>query len=238
MLEEAPGRMQRVGKSLKSHFGIYLDSLEEIIGIMPKSKEVSNLMNRIITGLSHSHSMSVAQSASFFQQMQDMQSKSLYQLNLLQTQFQEFKTKNNIDLYFKKYLSDETRKQTLNLVDELMNDNEDWYDALKDYKESLDKLTYSETEARLQNFYDDLIMAQKGHLAIFREQTEDDEKELQRKQKNEKPLPAQIFNQEMEKVLGVNYVTGIQETGKRVVQQMLNKFVKPTATAEVQTESI
>ena len=86
MLEEAPGRMQRVGKSLKSHFGIYLDSLEEIIGIMPKSKEVSNLMNRIITGLSHSHSMSVAQSASFFQQMQDMQSKSLYQLNLLQTQ--------------------------------------------------------------------------------------------------------------------------------------------------------
>ena len=92
-------------------------------------------------------------------------------MNKITTQFKEFRIKNNLDEYFEKYLNDDTRKRTLALVDELMAE-EDWMEKLRDYKAYLDKLQYSDTEANLQSFHDDLVKAQKGRLKIFAEQTE------------------------------------------------------------------
>jgi len=55
-------------------------------------------------------------------------------------------------------LSDETRKTTLKLVDELMQED-DWLGRLKEYKEQLNSLNPSETEAKLKQFYDELMRA-------------------------------------------------------------------------------
>ena len=59
--------------------------------------------------------------------------------------------KNNLDEYFAKYLSDETRKQTLKLVSDLMVDIEEdtSMEKLRDYKDSLEKVVSSDASARL-----------------------------------------------------------------------------------------
>ena len=53
-----------------------------------------------------------------------------------------------------------------------MHEDLDWMEKLMEYKAYLDKLQYSDTETKLQSFYDDLIAAQKGRLAIFADQNE------------------------------------------------------------------
>ena len=53
-----------------------------------------------------------------------------------------------------------------------MHEDLDWMEKLMEYKAYLDKLQYSDTEAKLQSFHDDLIAAQKGRLAIFADQNE------------------------------------------------------------------
>ena len=63
-------------------------------------------------------------------------------------QFSDFRLKNNLDEYFQKTLTDDTRKKTLKLVDELMNE-EDWMEQMREYKNYLDKLQYSDTESKL-----------------------------------------------------------------------------------------
>jgi hypothetical protein len=51
--------------------------------------------------------------------------KTQIEMIKIRKQFSEFRDKNNLDEYFSKSLTDETRKNTLKLVDELMNE-EDW----------------------------------------------------------------------------------------------------------------
>jgi hypothetical protein len=55
----------------------------------------------------------------------------------LTAEFDYFRRENSVDGYFQKYLSDDTRKQTLKLVDELMDFNEktDWARRLNSYKD-------------------------------------------------------------------------------------------------------
>ena len=65
--------------------------------------------------------------------MQILQKDSFAQLSEITQNFEEFKKKNSLDEYFKKYLSPETRKNTLKLVDELLQVEEN--DYLKEYKE-------------------------------------------------------------------------------------------------------
>ena len=106
--------------------------------------------------------------------------------------FSDFKMKNNLDDYFKKYLSDDTRKNTLKLVDSLMIED-DWLDQMKGYKEYLEKLQYSEAEQKLQMFYDDLIQAENGRFKIIAEQNEMAEETLSDNEKKP-PLPVALFN--------------------------------------------
>lgn len=69
----------------------------------------------------------------------------------LQEQLEDFKAKNNLDEYFSKFLTDETRKNTLKLVKELVVDieNDDSLDRLREYKDSLEKVVYSDAEGKL-----------------------------------------------------------------------------------------
>lgn len=60
-------------------------------------------------------------------------------------QFSKYRDDNNLDEYFLKTLSDDTRKNTLKLVDALMIE-EDWMEQMREYKNYLDKLQYSETD--------------------------------------------------------------------------------------------
>lgn len=55
----------------------------------------------------------------------------------------------------------------MKLVAELMSEEDFDMDRLRDYKDSLEKVQYSDAGAKLQNFYEDLMAAQNGHLAIF-----------------------------------------------------------------------
>jgi hypothetical protein len=64
------------------------------------------------------------------------QKKSFKELQEITDKFTEFKKKNNLDEYFQMYLSPETRKNTLKLVDEmLLTEDDHWTDYLKEYKE-------------------------------------------------------------------------------------------------------
>jgi hypothetical protein len=51
----------------------------------------------------------------------------------------DFKQNNNLDVYFEKYLTDDTRKNTLKLIGDLMEE-EDWMEKLTEYRAFLDKL--------------------------------------------------------------------------------------------------
>ena len=48
-------------------------------------------------------------------------------------------------------MTDDTRKNTLKLVSELVNDidNDDSLDKLREYKDSLEKVVYSDAEGKL-----------------------------------------------------------------------------------------
>jgi predicted nucleotidyltransferase len=96
-----------------------------------------------------------------------------------------------LDEYFEKTLTDETRKNTLKLVDELMVE-EDWYEKLAEYRSFLDKLQYSDTETKLQSFHDDLISAQKVRLTIFADQNEQAEHAIDEFM-NTPQMPVNIF---------------------------------------------
>ena len=66
--------------------------------------------------------------------------KNDFTIRKLTNEFEDYKAKNNLDEYFKKYLSDQTRKDTLKSIQELMDvDSKDnsWFDELQEYRESL-----------------------------------------------------------------------------------------------------
>lgn len=134
-----------------------------------------------------------------YQEMISIKMKTTLEVRKLTNQFQEFKNKNNLDEYFEKYLTDETRKNTLKLVDDLMVE-EDWMEKLMEYKAFLDKLQYSDTESKLQTFYDDLLASIKGRLVIFAEQNEQVEQTIDEFMKTPQ-MPVNIFKYEMEKTL-------------------------------------
>ena len=77
------------------------------------------------------------------------------ELRMLNEEYNVYKSKNSLDEYFEKFLTDETRKNTLTLVDDLMKE-EDWMEKLRQYKNGLDRLNYSETGNKLQELLDDL----------------------------------------------------------------------------------
>lgn len=114
---------------------------------------------------------------------------------LLTEQLEDFKAKNNLDEYFSKFLTDDTRKNTLKLVAELVNDIEqdDSLDKLREYKDSLEKVVYSDAEGKLKNFYDDLMKAQSGHLEIYARQTQQAEEDL-KESLGKPPIPTHVFN--------------------------------------------
>ena len=77
------------------------------------------------------------------------------ELRMLNEEYKVYRSKNSLDEYFEKFLTDETRKNTLTLVDDLMKE-EDWMEKLRQYKNGLDRLNYSETGNKLQELLDDL----------------------------------------------------------------------------------
>lgn len=159
MATKVDERLKTENEALGSFFGIYYENLVDLIQLIPKSNEFNLMIDRILDGLKRSHLTTLAFAQLMQKQMDDVRIKFRIESNIIKKQYQEFREKNNLDAYFTKYLSDETLKKTLFLVEDLMNDKEDWFDQMKDYKESLDKFNYSETETRLQNFYEDLLKA-------------------------------------------------------------------------------
>jgi hypothetical protein len=150
----------------------------------------------------------------------------------LTADFEEYKLQNNLDEYFAKHLNNDTRKTTLALVADLMK-TDDWYEKLQDYKESLNKFQPSESEAKLKQFYEDLMRAKDGYLSIYQKQTEQTEIDLEYKTKYEKPLPVQVFNAELEKEFGTKVSSGVVNAGKRVAGRLYKQFLRPTAEAAV-----
>ena len=113
------------------------------------------------------------------------------------------------------------------MVNDLLKDQEDWLEQMRDYKNSLDKLQYSDTEQKLQQYYDDLMLATKGHLSIYKDETEKDQQKLVTNVQIP-VLPSSLFDQEMKKVMESNYSHTVYSTGKKVVERLIAYYVKPT----------
>jgi hypothetical protein len=69
-------------------------------------------------------------------------------------------------------LDENTRKTTLKLVDEIMQED-DWMLKMRDYKEYLKGIRYSDMDAHLKYLYDDLNEAIHGHLRIHKEENDE-----------------------------------------------------------------
>ena len=80
-------------------------------------------------------------------------------------------------------------------MSELVNDieNDDSLDKLREYKDSLEKVVSSDAEGKLQNFYEDLMKAQNGHLEIYARQTQQAEEDL-KESLGKPPIPCHVFN--------------------------------------------
>ena len=158
--------------AIKFQQDIYLTSLQEISSSLSSKEQIhlSNAMTRISNGLKESSHQYTKMIDKLYQEMIQIKFRTSMEVQKINRQFQEFRDKNNLDEYFEKTLTDETRKNTLKLVADLMHEDLDWMEKLMEYKQYLDKLQYSDTETKLQTFHDDLINAQKGRLAIFADQ--------------------------------------------------------------------
>ena len=155
---------------------------------------------------------------------------------MLTEEYNIYKSKNSLDEYFEKYLTNETRKNTLHLVDELLQE-EDWMEKLRQYKNGLDRLNYSDTGNKLQEFYNDLMEAQTGRLAIYAEQTRQAEETIAESE-NQPCLPSAVYNQEFDKALDNKFNFGVYQTGRKVTERLYKRFVKPKSDSATQTESI
>ena len=83
-------------------------------------KSLYKLLDRIHNGITDSQSNYDKTMQNLFQEMTTIKKKRDQEMQALDQEFRDFRLKNNLDEYFKKYLSDDTRKQTLHLVDDLM----------------------------------------------------------------------------------------------------------------------
>ena len=55
------------------------------------------------------------------------------ELRMLNEEYARYRSKNSLDEYFEKYLTNETRKKTLKDIDELLQ-KEDWMEELRAYR--------------------------------------------------------------------------------------------------------
>jgi ClpP class serine protease len=102
-------------------------------------------MNRISAGLKDSSSQFTTMIDKIYAEMIQVKMKTQMEMIKITKQFSKYRDDNNLDEYFLKTLSDDTRKNTLKLVDALMIE-EDWMEQMREYKHYLDKLQYSETD--------------------------------------------------------------------------------------------
>ena len=68
----------------------------------------------------------------------------------LQAEFDKFKQANNLDYYFEKNLNKETRKQTVENVNQLLAENSAWYDEHENTKLNFDDIQESNAYENLQ----------------------------------------------------------------------------------------
>lgn len=168
--------------------------------------------------------------------MTNLQIKSDSEIEKLTEQFKEFRRKNNIDEYFFKHLNDQTRKDTVRLVNELEKE-ESWFVTLEEYKNYLNQLQYSDVLINLQSFHNELISMQKGQLQVYQEQNQEVEDNLS-KNMNKPPLPSNMFREEMDKTLEQKFNLSIYKTGKKVADRFIKKYVKQMKDNSCQTLSI
>ena len=100
-----------------------------------------------------------------------MREKQTADYNQIVQQFNEYRKNNNLDEYFAKHLNQDTRKQTLELVQQVCSREDDWVDQMTDYFNSLQKYQYSDTSVKLQSLTDDMN-AVKQRIAIYEEQNQ------------------------------------------------------------------
>lgn len=100
-----------------------------------------------------------------------MREKQAADYNQIVQQFNEYRKNNNLDEYFAKHLNQDTRKQTLELVQQVCSREDDWVDQMTDYFNSLQKYQYSDTSVKLQSLTDDMN-AVKQRIAIYEEQNQ------------------------------------------------------------------
>jgi len=100
-----------------------------------------------------------------------MREKQTADYNQIVQQFNEYRKNNNLDEYFAKHLNQDTRKQTLELVQQVCSREDDWVDQMTDYFNSLQKYQYSDTSVKLQSLTDDMN-AVKQRIAIYDEQNQ------------------------------------------------------------------
>lgn len=100
-----------------------------------------------------------------------MREKQTADYNQIVQQFNEYRKNNNLDEYFAKHLNQDTRKQTLLLVQQVCSREDDWVDQMTDYFNSLQKYQYSDTSVKLQSLTDDMN-AVKQRIAIYEEQNQ------------------------------------------------------------------
>ena len=74
-----------------------------------------------------------------YAEMIQVKFKTQMEMVQITKKFADFRLANNLDEYFKNELSDDTRKNTLKLVESLMVED-DWMDQMKEYKPYLDKI--------------------------------------------------------------------------------------------------
>ena len=97
-------------------------------------------MTRISNGLRESSNQYTKMIDKLYQEMIQIKLRTSMEVKKINAQFQEFRENNNLDEYFEKTLTDETRKTTLKLVSDLMHEDLDWMEKLMGYKQYLDKL--------------------------------------------------------------------------------------------------
>lgn len=136
-----------------------------------KQSQLGGLLHRICIGLGESQATFINSMQHYLHESQTVQEKQNEELRKVLAQFSEFKKQNNLDEYFEKYLNAGTRKQTLALVRDVLQKEDDWVDKMQDYFNSLQKYQYSDTSLKLVSLSEEMG-AVKQRIAIFEEQNQ------------------------------------------------------------------
>ena len=132
---------------------------------------MSSLLHRVSAGLMDSQTTFMSTLDQLVHEKTSMREKQTADYNQIVQQFNEYRKNNNLDEYFAKHLNQDTRKQTLELVQQVCSREDDWVDQMTDYFNSLQKYQYSDTSVKLQSLTDDMN-AVKQRIAIYDEQNQ------------------------------------------------------------------